>query len=83
MTFSDTQLIGIGAVVILGGVLLARSAKAAVAETAATVGAAVDPTSRENIFYRGVNAVGATVTADAEFSLGKFFFELTHPESKR
>lgn len=58
------------------GWLLARKGKAA----AAAVGAAVNPTSRDNLAYRGVNAVGEAVTGERGWTLGGWLYDWTHPE---
>lgn len=39
---------------------------------------AVDPTSDNNLAYRGVNAVGSSITGDSSFSLGSWLYDLTH-----
>lgn len=66
-------LIGVGATLyfVFGG-RLKRGLQAA--------GEAVNPTSDKNLAYRGVNAVGAAVTGDDSFSLGSWFYDLTHRE---
>ncbi len=42
-------------------------------------GQAVNPTSDKNLAYTGVNAVGAAVTGDKDFSLGSWLYDVTHP----
>ncbi|WP_295797418.1 hypothetical protein [uncultured Microbulbifer sp.] len=44
------------------------------------IGQALNPTSDQNIAYKGVNAVGSTVTGEDDFSLGVWLYEKTHPE---
>ncbi|RZS56723.1 hypothetical protein [Sphaerotilus mobilis] len=40
---------------------------------------AIDPTSSNNLAHRGVNAIGATVTDNPNFSLGASVFEWLNP----
>lgn len=40
------------------------------AKAAEYVGEQVNPTSQDNIFYRGANAVGETLTGEKNFNLG-------------
>lgn len=40
---------------------------------------AVNPTNRDNIFYSGVNSVGAAVSGDKDWSLGGWIYDITHP----
>lgn len=66
----------------VGGVVLyvkRREIAAGVSEAASAVGQAVNPTSDQNLAYRGVNAVGEAVTGDASFSLGAWLFEAFNP----
>lgn len=44
----------------------------------AAVADAVDPTSRTNLAYSGVNAVGEAVTGQADWSLGVAVYDATH-----
>lgn len=44
------------------------------------LGPRFDPTSDKNLAYTGVNAVGAAVSGNKDFSLGGWFYELTHEE---
>ncbi len=39
---------------------------------------AVNPVSRDNIFYRGVNAVGAVLSGDEGFTLGGAIYDAAH-----
>lgn len=48
-------------------------------DAAAAVGAAVNPLSDQNLAYRGVNAVGASVSGDNNFSLGGWIYDWVHP----
>ncbi len=52
---------------------------------AEAVGDAVDPTSRDNLIYQGVNAVGDIADDGGDndtFSLGGWFYDLAHPEER-
>lgn len=40
---------------------------------------AIDPTSDKNVAYTGVNAVGAVLTGDKDFSLGSAIYDWFHP----
>lgn len=53
----------------------------ATGRAASAVGTAVNPTSDQNLAYRGVNAVGATVSGDPSFSLGSWAYDVAPPES--
>lgn len=76
--------IGTGAAVAVAGALavgllgwfLARKGKAA----AAALGEAVNPTDRDNLAYRGVNALGEALTGEGGWTLGGWFYDWTHPE---
>lgn len=61
--------------------------KAGVTEGAKVVGAAIDPTSDENLFYRGVNAIGNTLddgnAKNDSFSLGGWFADLFPSEAEK
>jgi hypothetical protein len=45
----------------------------------AAVGNSVNPTSDQNLAYRGVNAVGEVLSGDPSWSLGGWVYDLTHP----
>lgn len=65
-------LAAVGAVALL--VLRNQAAKAA---------KAINPVNRENIFYRGVNALGDVVDdggSNDSFSLGAWLYEVTHDD---
>lgn len=51
--------------------------KASDAATAA--GNAVNPTSDQNLAYRGVNAVGSAISGDEHWTLGGWIYDVTHP----
>lgn len=63
----------------VAGVVLYQLAK----RGAAAVGQAVNPTSRDNVAYSGVNAVGAAVSGDDSFSLGAWLYNVTHSEDEK
>lgn len=64
-------IVALGALAALGVLWYKRDAIAAAAGQAArTVGDAVNPASSGNVVNRAVSAVGATVTGDADWSLG-------------
>ncbi len=46
-----------------------------------TVGQAVNPTSDQNLAYRGVNAVGAAISGRDSFSLGSWIYDLVHEDA--
>lgn len=69
---SGSEKLIAGAVVVALGVLLLRK-----------FGSKVNPTSRDNIVYSGVNAVGDVLSdgqADNDFSLGAWIYDVTHPQ---
>lgn len=78
---NNTQAaIAIGAA-LLALVYLSRKAGAAVGEAAAAVGTAVNPAGRDNLFYRGVNAVGDVLDdggRNDSFSLGSSIYDWIH-----
>lgn len=53
----------------------------AAGRAASAVGTAVNPTSDQNLAYRGVNAVGASWSGDPNFSLGSWAYDVAPPES--
>lgn len=62
----------------------ARAAGSAAVEAAGTIGHAVNPLNNENIFYTGVNAVGASIAGvpSDSWSLGSWLYDITHPNEK-
>ena len=52
-----------------------------------SVASAVDPTSRDNVAYQAVNAIGSALstdgvtgrTADGKWSLGAWLYDFSHP----
>jgi len=68
----------VGAVAVVGIYLLSRAAGKAVGEGLN----AITPTNPDNIFARGVNAVGDILTDgsdDDNFELGSWIYDITHP----
>lgn len=63
-------------VAVLGAWYLKNQAGAAVKKA----GQAINPTNRENVFYKGVNSVGGAVSGDDEFSLGSWIYDQVHDE---
>jgi hypothetical protein len=80
MQFLNTKA---GAVVAIGvvGAIAVYFAQKKAGEAIAEVGNAINPVNQDNIFYSGVNAVGAKVTGKENFNLGRFFYDLTHDTS--
>jgi hypothetical protein len=66
----------LGAVVLVGLYLVARTVKGQIATT-------LNPASDKNAAYSGVNAVGAALTGDKAFSLGVWIYELLHPNATK
>lgn len=64
-------LVGLGA---LGVYLVSRMA----AQQAAKAARAVSPLNRDNIFYSGVNDVGAVISGDEHFTLGVAIYDWLH-----
>lgn len=62
------------AVVIAAGLAFLYFKREAIAE-------AVNPVSRNNLAYKGVNAVGEAVTGDEHWTLGGYMFELLNPQA--
>lgn len=72
---------GVG-VVALGALWYLKNKLPSLAAVGATVGSAaqaVNPLNRDNVFYAGVNAAGAQVTGDRDFSLGAKLWEWVNP----
>ena len=56
----------------------AQQAGQAVSDALPAIGRAVNPTSDENLAYRGVNAVGGAVAGDRNWTLGGWLYDITH-----
>lgn len=52
-------------------------AKGAIGEAISTT---LNPASDQNAAYKGVNAIGSTLTGDQDFSLGSYLYDLTHSD---
>jgi len=82
---TGTGVLAAAAIVIVG-VVAWRAWRAAPAALDAA-GRAINPTSPDNLAYRGVNAIGAAVTdpdgpgrnADGSWTLGGWLYDVTHP----
>lgn len=48
-------------------------------KVAALPAGSFDPTSRENLAYKGANQIGAALTGDNDFALGAWLWEVSHP----
>lgn len=73
VTYGVLAVVAIAAVYFLGKKLLSAGAQAAGA-----VGNAVNPVNPNNIFYSGVNAVGASTSGDSSWTLGGWIYDLVH-----
>lgn len=73
-------LAGMAGVYFLGKYIV-KDASAEIGEAAGRVGQAINPTSNQNIFYRGVNSIGAALTGDDNFNLGSWTFDVLHPDA--
>lgn len=73
------QLEGGGLLIIVGviAVLLYRSG----AIRALSKPGALNPGSANNVVYGGVNSIGAAATGDANFTLGGWLYDITHPSA--
>lgn len=72
-------LAGVGVLAIL---YVKRGAiGASVASAAQAVGDAVNPTSDQNLAYRGANALGASLTGDPFFTVGGSLYDWLHQPS--
>lgn len=60
------------------GVGLYLFAKREAAQLADDVGKAVNPVSKDNIAYSGVNAVGGVLTGKQNFDLGVWVYDIFH-----
>lgn len=81
----DARLVAYGVAIGAVGLALWYAARRA-GSVAAAVGQAIDPTSRDNLAYRGVNAIGDAVVpplgpgryADGSWSLGAWIFDVAN-----
>jgi hypothetical protein len=67
-----------GQVIIIGGILtiIGYSARKRAGEVGQTVVDAVNPTKETNLVYRGVNGIGATLSGNDNFDLGRSLYDL-------
>lgn len=49
-------------------------------DAVAAVGTAVNPTSDQNLAYRGVNGVGQAISGDDDWSLGSWMYDVMNPD---
>jgi len=75
MKWTPKNLAIAAGVVLVAGWYVKRQA----GEALDKVGQAVNPTSDQNLAYKGVNSVGEALTGDDAFSLGSWLYDLTHP----
>ena len=72
-------LAGVAGAYFLGKYIV-KDAAGEVGEAAGRVGQAVNPTNPENVFYRGVNSIGAAISGDDNFNLGVWTYDILHPD---
>lgn len=71
----------IAAGVLAAGVVLyfiGRKLSDKAGDAAAAVGNAINPTNPENVFHSGVNATGAAISGDKDWTLGGWVYDLFH-----
>ena len=67
--------VGVVGAVALVGLGLAYLAERKARKVASDVGQAINPVNDNNIFYTGVNAVGAKLTSNENFNLGAWIYD--------
>lgn len=72
-------LAGVAGAYFLGKYIV-KDATAEVGAAASKVGNAINPVSDENIFYRGVNSVGAAISGNENFNLGSWTYDILHQD---
>lgn len=78
----NTKAVAYGAAIVVGGALLYWVANKVIdkaAGAAEAVGNAVNPTSDQNLAYRGVNGAGAALSGDPAWSLGSWLYDRFNP----
>lgn len=78
----NTKAVTVGVGIIVGGALLYWVATKVIDKAAAgakAVGRAVNPTSDQNLAYRGVNGIGAAISGDSSWSLGSWLYDVMNP----
>jgi hypothetical protein len=76
---TNTQTVGVFAGVALLLAFLGKKLTENAGAVAATVKKSLDPTSTDNLAYKSVNAVGAVVADDKNFTLGGAIYDFFHP----
>ncbi len=71
-------VVGVAAIYFFGRKLL-NAAGSGISSAASAVGTAINPVDPNNLAYRGVNGVGASISGDNSWSLGGWIYDLTHP----
>jgi hypothetical protein len=72
--FTNQQLMVIAGLSAIAALVIYDKTK-----KAATAGIdAIPPTNPDNIFYSGVNNIGASLTGQENFSLGVWLYDITH-----
>ena len=66
--------------VVVVGALVWLMFGSRIKRAAAAAATAVNPTSDQNLAYRGVNAVGAAISGRDSFSLGSWIYDLVHED---
>lgn len=79
---TSTQItLGLGIVVLGAAYFIGKKALSAAGNTAASVGQALNPTSTENIFYKGTSGLVNAVAADGrDAPLGVRIWEWLNPD---
>ena len=75
---TNKQMIILGAAAVLGVIYLKNQASEAIV----TAGQAINPVNNDNIFYTGVNNVGAALSDNPNFSLGSWVFDLFNKDQE-
>jgi len=81
-TFTDKQfyILG-GAALVIGGFAiwkLKQGAQAVAEFTEEVVTEDLNPTSDQNLAYRGVNGIGSALTGEEDFRLGRWIYKAIH-----
>lgn len=79
----DLIAVGVAGVVLLAAGWYAKK-KVGAAADAVVQGAVkalpyVNPADPRNLVYSGVSAVGSTISGDSSWTLGGWFYDITHP----
>lgn len=79
---TDKQFYIATAVILVGGYFLGKKAARAAVSAGDAIGEAVNPTSENNLIYKGLNAVGDTLDDASDndsFSLGGWIYDIAYP----